>query len=298
MVSLPVGGRCASPANRTALASGRAPGRDGLQDPRLEFVTVPHLGFSPASPVGEQGDAGRRDFLRLRRESPKADAGSVVVSDFGLQVFGGDRVRPFGWADLPGDRGSAAHPDDLRSIVFRDHRSPRHAGPGDSSRRTRPSSLATTWLHASVQALPEHIGRSADLVGARKLAIDHPFEFETWAVSQLPGFAPNTQQQGDGGIDGRATLATKPDDAPTRLALAQVKGGRFHASHLRDFRHVIERGDAAVGCFVTLDQHLHATGPMQSWPVEYTFRGNRTIGSTCGPSRSTSRTCVGRSCRS
>ena len=141
-------------------------------------------------------------------------------------------------------------------------------------------------------------GIPTDLVGARKLAIGHPFEFETWAVSQLPGFAPNTQQQGDCGIDGRATLATKPDDAPTRLALAQVKGGRFHASHLRDFRHVIERGDAAVGCFVTLDQHLHATGPMQSWPVEYTFRGNRTIGSTCGPSRSTSRTCVGRSCRS
>ena len=85
------------------------------------------------------------------------------------------------------------------------------------------------------------------------LAVDHPFEFETWAVSQLPGFAPHTQQRGDGGIDGRATLATKPDDAPTRLALAQVKGGRFHASHLRDFLHVIERDNAAVGCFVTLD---------------------------------------------
>ena len=97
------------------------------------------------------------------------------------------------------------------------------------------------------------VGIPTDLVGARRLAADHPFEFETWAVSQLPGFAPNTRQRGDGGIDGRATLAAKPDDAPTRLALAQVKGGRFNASHLRDFRHVIERDNAAVGCFVTLD---------------------------------------------
>ena len=108
--------------------------------------------------------------------------------------------------------------------------------------------------HRLQGAVVHTAGIPTDLVGARKLAIDHPLEFETWAVSQLPGFAPNTQQRGDGGIDGRATLAMKPDDAPTRLALAQVKGGRFHASHLRDFRHVIERDNAAVGCFVTLDR--------------------------------------------
>ena len=38
-----------------------------------------------------------------------------------------------------------------------------------------------------------------------------------------------------------------------RLALAQVKGGRtFHVSHFRDFRHVMDRERAALGCFVTL----------------------------------------------
>ena len=64
---------------------------------------------------------------------------------------------------------------------------------------------------------------------------------------------PNTRQRGDGGIDGRATLAVPPDDAKSRLALAQVKGGRPTASYLRDFCHVIERENAAVGCFITLD---------------------------------------------
>ena len=96
-------------------------------------------------------------------------------------------------------------------------------------------------------------GIPADLVGARRLAADDPFAFESWAVTRLPGFAPNMKQRGDGGVDGRATLAIRPDDATSRLALAQVKGGKFAASYLRDFRHVIDREKAAVGCFTTLD---------------------------------------------
>ena len=96
-------------------------------------------------------------------------------------------------------------------------------------------------------------GTPADLLGARKLAADKPFDFESWAVTRLPGFAPNMQQRGDGGVDGRATIAIRPDNADSRLALAQVKGGRFAVSYLRDFRHVIDGEKAAVGCFVTLD---------------------------------------------
>lgn len=97
------------------------------------------------------------------------------------------------------------------------------------------------------------LGIPADLEGARKLAAEQPFAFESWAVTRLPGFAPNAVQRGDGGVDGRATLAMAPDDADSRLALAQVKGGRFSVSHFRDFRHVLDRERAALGCFVTLD---------------------------------------------
>lgn len=99
------------------------------------------------------------------------------------------------------------------------------------------------------------LGIPADLEGARKLAGEQPFAFESWAVTQLPGFAPNERQRGDGGVDGRGTLAMKPDDLETRLALAQVKGSRsFNVSHFRDFLHVIDREKAACGCFVTLDR--------------------------------------------
>ena len=92
-----------------------------------------------------------------------------------------------------------------------------------------------------------------DLASARKLAADQPFNFESWAVTRLAGFAPNTQQVGDGGVDGRATLAVKPVDHPSRLALAQVKGGKFSLSHLRDFLRVQDRDKAALGVYVTLD---------------------------------------------
>lgn len=89
---------------------------------------------------------------------------------------------------------------------------------------------------------------------ARKLAREQPFSFESWAVTRLPGFAPNTKQRADGGVDGRATIARKPDNWKSRLALAQVKGGKSSLSHLRDFIHVTQRDRAALGCFVTLDR--------------------------------------------
>ncbi|MCY3966538.1 MAG: site-specific DNA-methyltransferase [Acidobacteria bacterium] len=68
-------------------------------------------------------------------------------------------------------------------------------------------------------------GIPVDLASARKLAAEQPFNFESWAVTRLPGFAPNMKQVADGGVDGRAVLAAQPDDYDSRLALAQIKGG-------------------------------------------------------------------------
>ena len=93
-----------------------------------------------------------------------------------------------------------------------------------------------------------------DLTSARKLAKEEPFEFESWAVTRLPGFIPNTKQVADGGVDGRATLEKKPDNQFSKLALAQVKGGKFSLSQFRDFIHVLDRDNAATGCFITLEK--------------------------------------------
>lgn len=96
-------------------------------------------------------------------------------------------------------------------------------------------------------------GMPFDLKSAEKLARENPFNFETWAITRLPGFAPNKKQVGDGGIDGQATLTHSPEDCDSKIALAQVKGGRsFMLGTLRDFLFVLDNQDAAVGCYISL----------------------------------------------
>ena len=136
---------------------------------------------------------------------------------------------------------------------------------------------------------PATKGIPTDLASARKLAREQPFNFESWAVTRLPGFAPNTKQVGDGGIDGRAVLATKPDNFDSRLALAQIKGGKFSIDALRAFIGVTNRDKAALGCYVTLEPvstpaskaEIANTGKisvagypyprMQLWPISHYF---------------------------
>lgn len=102
-------------------------------------------------------------------------------------------------------------------------------------------------------------GYPYDLAGAAKLAKEKPFKFEKWAVTRIPGLAPNDQQVGDGGIDGVGYLLAKPDNGTTDQVLAQVKGGKYQLGHLRDFLGVIERERAAMGLFTTV-RPVTATG--------------------------------------
>ena len=89
---------------------------------------------------------------------------------------------------------------------------------------------------------------------AHALARDNRLAFEAWAVDRLPGFAPNTKQTGDKGVDGRGKLAHDPDDFDSRLALAQVKSGaKVSPSDLRDFIGAMDLQEAAIGRFITLE---------------------------------------------
>lgn len=136
-------------------------------------------------------------------------------------------------------------------------------------------------------------GIPTDLASARKLAREQPFNFESWAVTRLPGFAPNTKKVGDGGVDGRGVLTVKPDDFDSRLALAQIKGGKFGISPFRDFVGVTKRDKAAIGCYVTLDSEGTPASKIemlqagrikvggvpyprvQLWPISHYFDGRR-----------------------
>ncbi|MYA07672.1 MAG: site-specific DNA-methyltransferase [Holophagales bacterium] len=98
--------------------------------------------------------------------------------------------------------------------------------------------------------IPIH-GIPTDMEGARLLLESNPFDFEAWIVMSVAGLAANEIQIGDGGIDGRGRMFSVPDDE-TGLVLAQVKGGGYTASALRDFEGTMARENATAGIFVTL----------------------------------------------
>ena len=107
-------------------------------------------------------------------------------------------------------------------------------------------------------ASPKIEGIPMDLHAARALATSNRFDFEAWAVTRIPGLAPNESKTGDQGIDGRGSLLSpgrvgRIHQRTPRLVLAQVKSGKFIISHLRDFCRVVDREKAACGIFITLD---------------------------------------------
>ena len=100
----------------------------------------------------------------------------------------------------------------------------------------------------------ETYGIPRDLASARKLATDRPSDFEAWAVTRIPGMAPNERRRGDRGIDGRGNMLETSIDTTSRLVLAQVRGSRnFQLGGFRDFLHVVERENAAFGVYITVD---------------------------------------------
>ena len=95
-------------------------------------------------------------------------------------------------------------------------------------------------------------GVPKDLKGAMDFSRRNPFDFEKWAVTRIPGFAPNAVQRGDGGIDGRALIYAAEKDK--NLCIAQVKGGKPNIDSLRAFSGVVASGKAVIGVFITLEK--------------------------------------------
>ena len=103
------------------------------------------------------------------------------------------------------------------------------------------------------------IGEPETVGAARQLAQEDRFQFQFWALS-LIGARPLGGQVGgrqgkrgaDQGVDGVITFIDDPRSKPKR-ALVQVKSGRVQSSDIRDLRGTVEREEAAVGLFITLE---------------------------------------------
>lgn len=103
------------------------------------------------------------------------------------------------------------------------------------------------------------IGEPVDLADAHQLAQDDRYQFQWWAASLIEarpmGGEPGkkTGKKGaDHGIDGIINFF---DDASMRVkrVIVQVKSGKVKVGDIRDLRGVLDREQAPIGIFITLE---------------------------------------------
>ena len=105
------------------------------------------------------------------------------------------------------------------------------------------------------------VGEPTDVGSARALWEQDPFQFQFWAVSLLEAQPQSEQKRGaDRGIDGLLYFIDGPRRTPHKVVV-QVKGGHVSAPQVRDLRGVVEREQAAIGLFISLDP---PTAPMRT----------------------------------
>ena len=97
------------------------------------------------------------------------------------------------------------------------------------------------------------VGEPRDEGSARALWEHDPYQFQFWAVSLLEAQPQSEQRRGaDRGIDGMLYFIDGPRRAPHKIVI-QVKGGRVSSPHVRDLKGVVEREQAAMGLFISLE---------------------------------------------
>lgn len=103
------------------------------------------------------------------------------------------------------------------------------------------------------------VGEPEDLASAKQLAQDDRYQFQFWALSLIdakPLGGEEGSKQGkkgaDKGIDGVIAFL---DDAKGSLksALVQVKSGHVNSAQIRDLVGTVQRENAALGIFITLE---------------------------------------------
>ena len=102
---------------------------------------------------------------------------------------------------------------------------------------------------------PQIRGIPYDFEQAQRLAANAPYEFERWAIRLIPGAQPNFKQSGDGGLDGRAVVASEARPQP--LFGFQVKGGQSVGRPVLDaFHGALTMNGCAAGLLVVLEERI------------------------------------------
>ena len=102
------------------------------------------------------------------------------------------------------------------------------------------------------------VGEPADVGGARALAEQDRYQFQFWAMSLLEALPREDGRRGaDRGIDGVLYFVDGPRRG-MKKAIVQVKSGKVSSPHVRDLKGTVERENAALGLFITLEEPTSA----------------------------------------
>lgn len=97
------------------------------------------------------------------------------------------------------------------------------------------------------------IGEPEDLDGAKELALQNRYQFQWWALSLIGARPYGGKKKGkDTGIDGFLYINEGRDEI--KKIIIQVKSGKVKSGDIRDLGHVIDREDAILGIFITLEK--------------------------------------------
>ena len=101
------------------------------------------------------------------------------------------------------------------------------------------------------------IGVPQDVESARALAVesehDGRYQFEWWALGLIEARPSRDRRRGaDSGIDGYINFFDDNSGRSKRV-IVQVKSGNVSVSQIRDLKGVLEREDAEIGVFITLN---------------------------------------------
>ena len=106
----------------------------------------------------------------------------------------------------------------------------------------------------------EVLGDPKDLHGAKALAEQDKYQFEWWALGKVAARPAQDKKKGaDSGIDGYVYFIDD-NSGKAKSIIISVKGGHVTVSQIRDLKGVLEREQAAIGAFITLQE---PTGPMK-----------------------------------
>lgn len=97
------------------------------------------------------------------------------------------------------------------------------------------------------------VGAPKDLESAKALALQNRYQFEYWAIGLVSGRpARDRKKGGDTGIDGIINFFDDNSLIPKKIII-QVKSGKILPSMIRDLKSVVDREEAVIGAFVTLE---------------------------------------------